>query len=300
MKMKGSNVSPTLLYDDEEIEVANILLDLRKLIRQSDFRVKLRGLSLSWGCKRRRSKINRSAAVSPPPTTAAVKSRSPSPPPPPKDSRSEPEIPAGLRFKTEVLSPATPLSFSPSESDEKPVISSRKHSKKRTREEWMKNVDELTQCKEVLIGQLENVRAYYNNQLAYNLKLKAMRQEILSTSQKVEEPSGPDTRAGQGYPQYESPIIIDQLGQRYQYQGLVSAQNGMGYLLGPIGIPDLNVSVEETLVMGSSQPFDVQRMEGGDKKTRYAEARRYRMVRNKSKIKGGPRSTTLPSFPCRT
>nr|GMD98422.1 Peptide chain release factor 1 like [Ipomoea batatas] len=249
MKMKGSNVCPTLLYDDEEIEVANILLDLRKLIRQSDFRVKLR----------------------------------------------EPEIPAGLRFKTEVLSPATPLSFSPSESDEKPVISSRKHSKKRTREEWMKNVDELTQCKEVLIGQLENVRAYYNNQLAYNLKLKAMRQEILSTSQKVEEPSGPDTRAGQGYPQFESPIIIDPLGQRYQYQGLVSAQNGMGYLVGPIGIPDLNVSV----VVGSSQPFDVQRMEGGDKKTRYAEARRYRMVRNKSKIKGGPRSTTLPSFPCR-
>lgn len=123
--------------------------------------------------------------------------------------------------------------------------------------------------------------------------------QILSTSQKVEEPSGPDTRAGQGYPQYESPIIIDQLGQRYQYQGLVSAQNGMGYLVGPIGIPDLNVSVEETLVVGSSQPFDVQRMEGGDKKTRYAEARRYRMDKNKSKIKGGPRSTTLPSFPCR-
>ncbi|XP_019156315.1 PREDICTED: uncharacterized protein LOC109153037 isoform X2 [Ipomoea nil] len=301
--MKRSNVSPTL-FDDDEIEVANILLDLRNLIRQSDVRLKLRGFTLSWGCKRRRSNTNRSATVSPPPppppTTAGVNSPSPSPPPP-EDSHADPEIPA---IKTEVLSPATPLSFSPSESsDEKPVIvSSRKHSKKRTREEWMKNLDELNQCKEALIGQLETVRAYYNKQMAYNLELKAKKQEILSISQKVEEPSGPDTRAGQGYPQYENPIIIDPLGQRYQYQfvqngprqDLVSAQNGMGYVLGPIGIPDLNVSPEETLVVGSSQPFDVQRMEGGDKKTRYAEARRNRMVKNKLKIKSGSHSITLP------
>lgn len=119
---------------DYEIEVANILLDLKNLIRQSERQLELRGFSFSWGCKRRRSNSYRgfsSSVVSPPPTTAAgadVNSRSPSPPPPPPV---HPELPAVPRVKSEVLSPATPLSFSPSESDEKPIISSRKHSKKR-------------------------------------------------------------------------------------------------------------------------------------------------------------------------
>lgn len=96
----------------DEIEVSSILLELPHLIFESESRPRF---SFTWGLKRKRSTVAKEqvgATYSP-----ALKLSSSSPPPPP------PSLP----YKTEELmekvltsSPATPLSFSPSESDEKP------------------------------------------------------------------------------------------------------------------------------------------------------------------------------------
>lgn len=86
-------------------------------------------------------------------------------------------------------------------------------------------------------------------------------------------------------PNRQQPFIMDQvasrseafhrfqypLGQLQQAQHLYS--NGLGP--GPMGLPDLNVTVDEAFAL---DPFDIDRM-NVERKAQYAEARRKRRIK---------------------
>ncbi|KAK4351872.1 hypothetical protein RND71_027390 [Anisodus tanguticus] len=263
--------------NEDEIEVANILLDLDNLVRQKQFS------SLIWGSKKRRS--NRGSHFS-----SRVNSSSPSLQGSSKIDYNEIEP----KIKVEVNSPATPLSFSPSESDDKPKHSSRKSSKLKSREELMDMIKQLSQCRESLRGEVENVRNYYNNQKAYNLKLKAMKEQVT----RMLNIQGAGVNIDQVYstgmePNRQQPFIMDQVAlgsetfHRFQYplgqlQQVQLYSNGLGPVnhagRGPIGLPDLNVTVDETFTLDSLSRFDIDRM-NAERKAQFAEARRRRMIK---------------------
>ncbi|KAK4348993.1 hypothetical protein RND71_031748 [Anisodus tanguticus] len=264
--------------NQDEIEVANILLDLDNLVRQKQFS------SLIWGTKKRRS--NRG------PDFSSRVNSSPSLQGSSKVDYNEIEP----KIKVEGNSPATPLSFSPSESDDKSKHSSTKNSKRKSREELMDMIKQLSQCRESLRGEVENIRNYYNNQKVYNLKLKAMKEQVT----RMLNIQGAGVNLGQLYsnpgmePNRQQPFIMDQvalgsetfhrfqypLGQLQQAQPLFS--NGLGPMnhagLGPIGLPDLNVTVDETFTLDSLSPYDLERM-NVERKAQFAEARRRRRIK---------------------
>uniref|UniRef100_A0A803MRK0 Uncharacterized protein n=1 Tax=Chenopodium quinoa TaxID=63459 RepID=A0A803MRK0_CHEQI len=95
----SNNNNNEVILSDDEIDVANVLLDLPYLITNtlSSYR-----LSYDWGSKKRRSALVFPPSYSPPRCRRKVSAQLPPPPPP---------------VKAEACSPNTPLSFSPSESD---------------------------------------------------------------------------------------------------------------------------------------------------------------------------------------
>ncbi|KAF3616649.1 putative BRCA1-A complex subunit BRE-like [Capsicum annuum] len=277
MKKKGQNSQLFLLTNnssnEDEFEVANILLDLDNLVIQRQFG------SLIWGCKKKRS--NRcidfsSSSVCIQQQQGCLKV---------DDEHHEIDK---AKIKVEVVtSPATPLSFSPSESDDKSKHSSRKSYKRKKREELMDNIKELSQCREMLRGEVENVRNYYNNLKAYNLKLKARKEQVT----KMLNIQGGGVNLGQLYnnsgmePNHQQPFIMDQVAiHRYQYplgqvqqqaQPFFSNRLGLGLGPGPMVLPDLNVSVDEAFTLDR---FDIDRM-NVERKAQFAEARRRRRIK---------------------
>ncbi|CAN4122994.1 unnamed protein product [Withania somnifera] len=250
----------------DEIEVADILLDLDNLVRDNQ------SSSLVWGSKRRRS--NRSAYLDSSPSS----------------------LQASEMETRKVNSPATPLSFSPSQYDEQSKHSSRKTE---TRKELMDNIKQLSRCRELLRGQVETVRNCYDNQKAYNLKLKAMKEQVT----RMLNIQGASVNLGQHYsnhgtePNRQQPFIMDQvalrseafhgfqypLGQHLYPNGL-GPINHMGLGSGSMVLPDLNVTVDETFPMDPS--FDIDRM-NVERKAQFAEARRRRMIK-RTQLKNSP------------
>lgn len=104
----------TTEFADDEFEVAGILLELRKLFTATEFIPLFR---VEWGSKKRRSTTYNNNQASP----ATVR-----PPPEPSSSPLEDPVDERRTGKNKASSPATPLSFSPSESDEKRKPSKRK------------------------------------------------------------------------------------------------------------------------------------------------------------------------------
>ncbi|KAL0323193.1 UNVERIFIED_CONTAM: hypothetical protein Sangu_1938600 [Sesamum angustifolium] len=275
---------------EDEIIVSQILLDLRNLTSLSE------SLSnFNWGCRRRRSCLDAAPSL-PPPTPSWL--------PPPLQRTDEAHIKAeevSLEEKPDAArttaSPDTPLSFSPSESDEKSKHSSKKTSKKRSKQEYIDMIEGLTQRKDLLRGEIENVKKYYNKLKAYNSELKAIKQEVLNAScPRKEEEERMETGGGinlgvelsQHYRvdmvRHQQPFIQDPMAQNFhQYPlfGPISTQfyssnSGLGTVnhVGPLGI-DLNIPAEEALGMDPSQPLDTGRVIA-DKRARFAEARRKR------------------------
>nr|GLL18122.1 uncharacterized protein LOC109149723 [Ipomoea trifida] len=302
-------LSPIL--EGDEIEVCIILEDLKDIIRQSEFQ-SISKLLVGWSGKRQRSKRVFTVA-----SGAVVDSPSRSPP---RVSHGDDENQTAERKvkKQAASSPATPLSLSLTESDEKQKQrSSRKRAKKKSREEWLSNIEELKQSKETLTQELENVMIYYNSLKAYNLKLKAMKEgELRRTSHEREEPKmemtrrsvssfGPSNLA-QYNPQEQQPVALEmrsglgacqtfmcelgQLDKRHSAYGLGMANHGVG----PLGIPDLNLPAEQISggTVDSPQPYDLQRL-WADPKARYAEARRNRKFLNSVKIR---KASGLPTL----
>ncbi|EEF52726.1 uncharacterized protein LOC8274666 [Ricinus communis] len=171
--MKERSSSP--VESKDEMEVAAILLELPHLIEAEH---KL-SLFPSWGTKRKRSTDDyfsqRRVSLSSPSPTPTLNTSPPPPPPLPVVREIEPKKPA---VKGEASSPATPLAFCPSESDDKPKRLKRKLSVKKTKEELLEIIQEYTQSNELLIKEIEQTKRYYQQMKERNLWLQTRKQEL--------------------------------------------------------------------------------------------------------------------------
>ncbi|KAI8548943.1 hypothetical protein RHMOL_Rhmol07G0312800 [Rhododendron molle] len=294
-RSKTESYLPTL-FGPKEIEVSQVLLDIPNLIQRefpSQFHV-------IWGGKRKRSAIDSSPSQE---EEKRLKEE--------RESEKRPKV------KVEALSPTTPFSFSPSESDEKSKLSLKKPSSRTTREERLEIIEELTQRRELLKGEIEAVKSYYNKLKAINLDLKAKKRELetckkfgieLREFNRVEnqdyyymlhrQPSNVDQT------EYGSQTIENSQQHPYgQISPFLSSGSGSGEVkeMGPLCIPDLNASASgETFGVGYSQPLDRSRglvvVELDDNKARASEARRRRMIKMKE-TKGS--LVSIKSLKCR-
>ncbi|KAI3460403.1 hypothetical protein Pfo_017066 [Paulownia fortunei] len=300
-KTTSSSKESSLLASatEDEIIVSQILLDLKTLVSLSE------SLSnFNWGCRKRRSCLD---AAPPLP-------RAPSCPSPsvhrtgneiaerrPHIKAGEVEEEKGDAART-TASPDTPLCFSPSESDEKSKHSSKKNSKKRSREDYIDMIDGLTQRRDLLRGEIENVKKYYKKLKAYNSELKVMKREVLNSYPRKEEPQMETsggmnlrTESTQHYRihmvPHQQPFIADPTAQqKFQYSigpiqtKLYSSNDGLASVnhVGPLEI-DLNIPASESFGVDPSQPLDLSKALA-DKRARFAEARRKRrgIIKTKS------------------
>ncbi|KAK4429381.1 hypothetical protein Salat_1238500 [Sesamum alatum] len=275
MRERSSIEQTSLLASatEDEIFVAKILLDLPSMIGLLD---SLAGFQ--WGSKRRRSSL-----VEGPSSSRAPSSRSPTDV---EIEERKPQAKAEAAAAATTSSPVSPLHFSPSESDEKPRHTLKKSYKKRSKEQYIDTIEELTQRRDLLRGEIENVTKYYNKLNAYNLQLKALKQEVLNPCIKRENPETETSRwmnlglqltqqhnqIGAVAPQ-QQPLVPDEMAEKFQHSlGPITTQfyGGLGPVshVGLLGIPDLNISAQ-------GQPLD---MSSGiaDRRARCAEARRRR------------------------
>lgn len=318
------------LYEDfggDEIEVAEILLDFPRLIDVSKYGSLL---PFSWGGTRRRSaeaNLGPRCAVHSPPTSASP-SQTPilsvpvgpaiTPPPPPAVA-TEPE--GSITVKAEpATSPATPLSFSPSESDERPKRSKRKVYTKKRREDLLKITNQIIDSNELLRGEIQKVTRYFEHLKARNSLLKARKQELnMGVIKKEDQLNLPRMNSVQST--VKCPPVVDdqnhvprpmpgirvhhhhQQPQQPPYMVDRNANNqemGCNYpnpygqrvsffqsisasdCTGPRGIPDLNLTVGEPVWMDSKQLF-VNDRSAAVKRAIAAQARQRRKLICKDK-----------------
>ncbi|KAJ1421625.1 hypothetical protein SESBI_13577 [Sesbania bispinosa] len=225
------------MFTPTEIEVAEILVNFPTQVLELE---RKRGFPFTWGRKKKRSAIS---------VTPSTSLSLPLPPLKPEASSS----------------PATPLSFSPSESDDNPTLARRNVSLKRKREHYLKRVEELTKDNELLKGEIKNVKCYYDRLKDFNLKLKARKQELsLGPNQVQKQVELQSPGAVQ-----DVPLMVNQTAGPPQMSegeegvteacgrgttslgapsssGSANSNSNGGYDVGPIGIPDLNIPLEES------------------------------------------------------
>ncbi|XP_043700259.1 uncharacterized protein LOC122650972 [Telopea speciosissima] len=129
----SGSFSNSSFFDDDEFEAAEILLQLPQLIAQEKYGFGS-SFSFSWGAKRRRS----TAESNPLPPHL--------PSSPPLLSNSYNSSKSSLKVKSS--SPVTPLSFSPNESDSKPVMVYNR--KKMTKQEMLEIIQHLGENARIL------------------------------------------------------------------------------------------------------------------------------------------------------
>ncbi|KAL6511857.1 hypothetical protein OROGR_021454 [Orobanche gracilis] len=145
---------------EDEICVAGILLDLPNIRRNKSC------LRFKWGTKRRRSTIDEGAPYSRAPLSLQ------------KTEEKKSVAKAETEKESAARSPVTPLSFTPSESDEeKSRHPFKKSSRTRLSKKYMDLIEELTQRRDLLSGEIANVTKYCNKLKAYNYELKALQQK---------------------------------------------------------------------------------------------------------------------------
>ncbi|KAI5392769.1 hypothetical protein KIW84_060078 [Lathyrus oleraceus] len=213
---------PSSKWSQTEKEVAQIIRDLHRVSLFSS-------VPFSWRCRRKRSipkhrhrRVNAAAAV--------------------------------ILRPAKATSPATPLSFPATESDDKLKRSKKKISLKK---------------------EIENVKNHYDQLKSFNLKLKLRKQELLcgaSTSSdlnsKVKSPNleiGKNDRAI-GLVNSSTKSRAENEEQKKQEQQHHQNQNngpsssvGLGRNRGPIDIPDLNLPSEDFIEGVCFQPLDESR-----------------------------------------
>ncbi|XP_073019257.1 uncharacterized protein [Primulina eburnea] len=275
---------------DDELLVSQILLELENMFMVSESRA-----DFIWGRKKRRSSLVEASSYSP---------EQPSSQPASVQSNDKEVKVRTPQVKTEeecaaakTSSPTTPLSFFPSESDEKSKHSSKKSSKKRSTEKYNNMIENLVECGDLLRGELEKVRNYYNELKTYNSELKAaLKIQVLKTCPKKADSQmetvgftnlvvDPTQHYQMTMLTHQQPFIADPTAQKFQHSfgpntvpKIGSFYNGLEPVVnqvGPSRIPDLNLSAEEAFGVDTSQPLDVDRALA-DKRARFAEARRMR------------------------
>ncbi|KAE8654045.1 hypothetical protein F3Y22_tig00117056pilonHSYRG00744 [Hibiscus syriacus] len=232
----------SIAVTDEGKFVASIMLELPHLIFQSELR---RRFGFTWGSKKKRSNSYSKSKFA----AASLSTTKPSPPPPPP----LPSRVVGSTYETvEPLekaltsSPATPLSFSPSESDEKSPPSPKRKPR----------VNNLKK-------DIENKKRFYDQQKSENMELKAKRQKIFTVTE--------NTGGGQNF--HQEPLVKS---SEHPSGGMIcwvaSNIGGISKLndkVGPLGLIDLNMPAEEADESLSFGSCDLERAT----KARAAEAR---------------------------
>ncbi|XP_022772650.1 uncharacterized protein LOC111315297 [Durio zibethinus] len=292
----------------DEIEVANILLELPHLIFESESHPRF---SFTWGAKRKRSTATSSPALKLSPSPA------PSLPSNIIGSSSETEAPME---KVLTSSPASPLSFAPSESDEKPLPSKKKasvNSLKNKKEQLLEMMKDFTRHNELMKKDIENKKRFLDQQKAENMELKAKKQKLTKSLRIAEEPRletskslnveiplthisvETENSAVQDYHHqqristrvYQQPFIMDQtvykseMNKDSQYpfgrtiSWLPSNNGGLSKLHDNVCPLDLNVSAEEALCFSSVKSIDLDTAT----KARAAQGRLKRMQICRSK-----------------
>ncbi|XP_058725385.1 uncharacterized protein LOC131596676 [Vicia villosa] len=139
---------------ESEIETARILTDLRHTFSLFSH------VPYSWGCRKKRSAIRNT-----PPSNGGGATTTVIPPPP--DA-----------VKAKVSSPTTPLSFPRTESDEKPKHSEKRTSLKRTKEHYLRIIEDLKKTKDSTTQEIANVKRQCEELKLFNSKLKAKQKEL--------------------------------------------------------------------------------------------------------------------------
>ncbi|CAL5205803.1 unnamed protein product [Lathyrus oleraceus] len=234
---------PSSKWSQTEKEVAQIIRDLHRVSLFSS-------VPFSWRCRRKRSipkhrhrRVNAAAAV--------------------------------ILRPAKATSPATPLSFPATESDDKLKRSKKKISLKKEKEASLKIIQDLTNTQASINQEIENVKNHYDQLKSFNLKLKLRKQELLcgaSTSSdlnsKVKSPNleiGKNDRAI-GLVNSSTKSRAENEEQKKQEQQHHQNQNngpsssvGLGRNRGPIDIPDLNLPSEDFIEGVCFQPLDESR-----------------------------------------
>uniref|UniRef100_A0A7N0V2I1 Uncharacterized protein n=1 Tax=Kalanchoe fedtschenkoi TaxID=63787 RepID=A0A7N0V2I1_KALFE len=239
-------------WDGDEVAVAEILVDLLELIPARDFSVP----SSAWGAKRRRSAISQ-----------------PAPPPPPQQpppSVSMPPVEPAAKSNA-VTSPATPLMFSLSESDDKaktPSLAS--FPKRKNKEELVQSLTDLTHQKDSLVKEMEAVKRHLDNLRASNVELKLRKQVIIYGLSQPPLQTLHHHQQHLRYPHQQQQTAFH-LQQRPGIQWssfMASSQSpassaiaaGSRSKMAPAGLPDLNLSIEEAVNVERCQPSDAMRL----------------------------------------
>ncbi|GAB4852525.1 hypothetical protein Ancab_016740 [Ancistrocladus abbreviatus] len=241
-------------FTDDDYEVADIFVELEYLFLKSEPPYKLPS---DWGCKKRRSAIDPPALPPHPATTTTTAMGS-------------------------TTSPSTPLSFSPSEPDCKSQPSKRKLTK-RSMEELQKLFYELTQERATLMEEFENISLRLDALKAEKSKLESLKRKLgvhhtnaekadeegenearLEACERVNLAKGAglfnevfgQTQPTMGLDKLRNPLLDSHTRQLpyppYQAAGVVINRTaGIEAEFhcrdrGPLGLPDLNVSIEES------------------------------------------------------
>ncbi|KAL5557880.1 hypothetical protein UlMin_034091 [Ulmus minor] len=278
--------SASMEFTEDDFEVCGILVELsNRILENETFSVQVN----DWGLKRKRSAVrNKFSSSSPPPLMRLSNPPAPSPSPEP-----EPE-PEPKRIKGEASSPATPLSFSPSESDEKSKPSKRKV-QKRNLEEQQENVRKCTEHRDLIEREVENVKNYYLKLMAENLRLKERKIELSDLHiRKSEIEKSLNLQMDLGEPEVKSVWSDVQEKNRplsMMNQPLEGREIGENFsqvssepkTLNPVGLPDLNMSWEDLTGVGCFQQYNETRANKNRDKEMAAEARRKRLQICRSK-----------------
>lgn len=271
-----------ITMDKSELEAAVILLELPYLMAGSEPPSR-HEFSLKWGATRKRSSLI-SSLQSQPSVPVAVVGPTPTPTPTPTPSTCETE----KEKRSKALSPASPLLFSPSESDEKTKHHSKpKLSLKRKKEEFLKMEKELTESNRIFKAEINKLKGYYDQQKALNLKLKEAVKERMIYELQMQQPQSQlsldnamESTSIQGavqfdvrnqhqqspYVAHQQPLIMDrtahniksseyQNGQKQKQNVSCLSSNGGGLFMvkgnrvGPSLPLDLNAPLEESFAM---------------------------------------------------
>ncbi|CAK8569706.1 unnamed protein product [Lathyrus sativus] len=233
--------SSTSKWSETEKEVAEILRDLYRVSLLSS-------IPFSWRCRRKRSipkqryrRVNAAAA-------------------------------AAVLRRAKATSPATPLSFPATESDDKLKRSKKKISLKKEKEASLKIIQDLTNTQASINQEIEKVKNHYDQLRSFNLKLKLRKQELLcgtnttsDLSSKLKSPNleiGKNDRAV-GLVNSSTKSTVENEEHKKQEQQHHQNQNngpsssvGLGRNRGPIDIPDLNLPSEDFIEGIYFQPLD--------------------------------------------
>ncbi|XP_019442429.1 PREDICTED: uncharacterized protein LOC109347163 [Lupinus angustifolius] len=276
------------MFIEKEIEVAQLLLDFSHVIFDLESPL-LSSLPFTWGCKRVRSVIQDTPSKTI--TCDAV------PPLCQGGAAVDPPYEVGS-------SPATPLSLSLIDSDDKGEKTLPcKASLKRKKEYYLGSIEDLTKSKASLNEEIQNVKRYSQHLSDFNLKLKARKQELSDRYNSSNKSEAKKPKLENGWP-INTPNSMAENPQHHQFQFQVSNSTQYVSLMlnqacGPSQIFNTNKAIaqfqtvsfpipshsssEEIIHVESHQPLDMNRINKDLNRAIAAQARQRRIQINKLK-----------------